>query len=152
MIENLHENEWLSLRVIRDPDARVNGYVYSHESRCQGRIVAVLPYQDTPEGRRYLLKSEVTPCWGLNQILCAITGGYEGGDIADDAVRGCSKKPVTRSPGTSSSRSASPTPASHPTRSTRSTASTPDWPHTRRGDRRRNATGERKPGGLAGER
>ncbi|MEU4703276.1 NUDIX domain-containing protein [Nonomuraea dietziae] len=69
------------------PEAGINGYVYSHESRCQGLIVAILPYRDTPTGRQYLLKSEVTPCWNLKPVRSAITGGYEGGDIADDAVR-----------------------------------------------------------------
>jgi 8-oxo-dGTP pyrophosphatase MutT (NUDIX family) len=87
MIETLHENEWLSLRVLREPDKGVNGYVYSHESRCGGRIVAILPYHDTAEGRQYLLKSETTPCWSLNQVMSAITGGYEGDNIEDDAVR-----------------------------------------------------------------
>lgn len=95
-IETLHENEWLSLRIVRQPDAGINGYVYSHESRCRGRIVAVLPYRlaKPPDGPtnssvrvEYLLKSEVTPCWGFDQHLSAITGGYEGGDIEDDAVR-----------------------------------------------------------------
>lgn len=85
--EVLHDNEWLSLRVTRRPEAGVNGYVYSHESRCQGRIVAVLPYRHGPAGLEYLVKSEMTPCWSYDQVLSAITGGYEGGDIEDDAVR-----------------------------------------------------------------
>lgn len=85
-VETLHANEWLSLRRVRKPEAGVDGYVFSHESRCQGRIVAVLPYRDTPDGRLYLLKSEMTPCWGFHQVLSSITGGYEGGDIEDDAV------------------------------------------------------------------
>jgi hypothetical protein len=29
----------------------------------------------------------MTPCWGFDQVLSAITGGYEGGGIEDDAVR-----------------------------------------------------------------
>ncbi|WP_433520107.1 NUDIX domain-containing protein (plasmid) [Nonomuraea sp. CA-143628] len=87
MIEVLHENEWLSLRVLREPAKGVNGYVYSHESRCEGRIVAVLPNRDADYGREYLIKSEVTPCWSLKPIRSALTGGYEGGEIADDAVR-----------------------------------------------------------------
>ena len=85
--ETLHANEWVSLRVTRLPDAGVMGYVYSHESRCQGQIVAILPYRVTQGGMEYLLKSEVTPCWGYGQVLSAITGGYEGEDIEDDAVR-----------------------------------------------------------------
>ncbi len=87
MIEVLHRNEWVSLHVIREPDRGVNGYVYSHETRCWGRIVALLPYRWTADGVQYLLKSEMTPCWSLDQVLSAITGGYEGDLIEDDAVR-----------------------------------------------------------------
>lgn len=96
MIEVLHENEWVSLQIVREPDAGVNGYVFSHESRCQGRIVALLPFRfvkapsgpwDSSARIEYLVKSEMTPCWSLDQVLSAITGGYEGGDIKDDAVR-----------------------------------------------------------------
>ncbi len=87
MIEVLHQNEWLSLHVIREPDRGVNGYVYSHETRCNGRIVALLPYRFTVDGMQYLLKSEMTPPWSLDQVLSSITGGYEGGLIEDDAVR-----------------------------------------------------------------
>lgn len=92
----LLDNEWLSLKVVRKPEAGVNGYVYSHESRCAGRIVAVLPWRMTksPGGPfdssariEWLLKSEVTPCWSFDPVVSAITGGYEGGDIEDDAVR-----------------------------------------------------------------
>lgn len=85
--EVLCDNEWLALHVIRDPGAGIDGYIYSHETRCKGRIIAVLPYPDRPEGRRYLVKSEVTPCWSLEPELSAMTGGYEGGDPEDDAVR-----------------------------------------------------------------
>ncbi|MCX5066748.1 hypothetical protein OOJ91_12915 [Micromonospora lupini] len=87
MIEILHENPWLSLRAVRDPERGINGYVFSHEDRCQGRIVAVLPFIDACSGRHYLVRSEVTPCWSLDPQLSALTGGYEGGDIEDDAVR-----------------------------------------------------------------
>jgi 8-oxo-dGTP pyrophosphatase MutT (NUDIX family) len=72
--------------MVRKPDEDVHGYVYSHETRCRGRIVAVLPYRDTPGGREYLVKSEMTPCWGFDRVRSAVTGGWEGGDIADDAV------------------------------------------------------------------
>jgi 8-oxo-dGTP pyrophosphatase MutT (NUDIX family) len=85
--ESLHDNDWVSLRLIYDPGRGVNGYVYSHETRCRGRIVAVLPWRDNGGRREYLVKSEVTPCWGTEFVLSAITGGWEGGDIADDAVR-----------------------------------------------------------------
>ncbi len=86
MIETLYDNPWLSLRITSDPDRGVDGYVYSHESRCHGRIVAVLPFRDTETGRVYLVRQETTPCWSMEPVLSAVTGGYEGGDIADDAV------------------------------------------------------------------
>lgn len=86
--ETLCHNEWLSLRRIANPEAGVNGYVYSRETRCQGRIVAVLAYRDGNHPREYLLKSELTPCWSMTeQVVSAVTGGYEGGAIEDDAVR-----------------------------------------------------------------
>src|SRR6266516_5881428 len=85
--EALFGNEWISLYVVRKPDGGISGYVYSHETRCQGRIVAVLPYRDTPAGREWRLKSELTPCWSFDPVVSAITGGYEGGEIEDDAVR-----------------------------------------------------------------
>ncbi len=80
-------NEWVSLKIVRKPESGVDGYVYSHETRCQGRIVAVLPYRAGPVHPEYLVKSEMTPCWGFDQVRSAITGGWEGGDIEDDAVR-----------------------------------------------------------------
>lgn len=87
----LYETPWLALCTMSDPEAGVSGYVYSRETRCQGRIVAVLPYRVMPRGHRwpreYLARVEVTPCWGMTPNVSAVTGGYEGGDIRDDAVR-----------------------------------------------------------------
>lgn len=84
-------NDWVSLMMVRDPAKDVDGYVYSHETRCRGRIVAVLPYQNRDMGccrrRQYLVKSEITPCWSSSPVMSAITGGWEGGDIAGDAAR-----------------------------------------------------------------
>jgi 8-oxo-dGTP pyrophosphatase MutT (NUDIX family) len=86
--ETLYQNEWVSLKKITAPEKGINGYVYSHETRCQGRIVAILPFKTGGKKFEILLKSEVTPCWNTDiPILSTITGGYEGGDIRDDAVR-----------------------------------------------------------------
>lgn len=86
--EELYHDKWLSLFVVKAPAKGVNGYVYSHETRCCGEIVAILPYRKPTNGvYQYLLKSEMTPCWGLDQKLSSITGGWEGGDIRSDAVR-----------------------------------------------------------------
>lgn len=92
--EILYENQWLSLCMVTSPFP----YVYSHETRCNGRIVAVLPFRDA-RNREYLVRSEVTPCWSPDPELSAITGGWEGGDIEDDVVREVLEEtgyPITR--------------------------------------------------------
>ena len=76
----LYDNEWLQLR---DRD----GYIFSHEIRCNGRIVVVLPYKRTgKDSWTFLVRNETTPCWGGPTLSC-ITGGVEGEDPLDDAVR-----------------------------------------------------------------
>lgn len=82
-IETLYDNEWVSLRQIRHPESAINGYVYSHESRCAGRIVSVLPYRrtGTSEAVEVLLRDEITPCWHtVEPQLSTITGGWEPHD------------------------------------------------------------------------
>lgn len=81
--EVLHENDWLSLRRLRVPSAQIGGYVYSHESRCNGRIVAALPFIAPA---RFLLRVEVTPCWGLGPVASAVTGGVDGDESCVQAV------------------------------------------------------------------
>lgn len=87
--EMLYQSPWVSLLMVRAPELGVDGYVYSHETRCAGRIVALLPFRQVQYGAlEFLLKSEMTPCWQLGQqTLSSITGGYEGGQIEDDAIR-----------------------------------------------------------------
>jgi hypothetical protein len=86
-IESIHENAWLSLRAVREPEQGVSGYFFSHENSCQGRKVAVLPYKRTDTGIMFLVKSEVTPCWSMEPVKSAVTGGYEGVNILEDAIR-----------------------------------------------------------------
>lgn len=86
-IESVYEDEWLSLRAVREPERGVSGYFFSHESSCQGRKVAVLPYRYINGRVKFLVKSEVTPCWSMDPVQSAVTGGYEGVDIVEDAIR-----------------------------------------------------------------
>jgi 8-oxo-dGTP pyrophosphatase MutT (NUDIX family) len=77
----LCNNEWLQLK---DKD----GYIYSHEIRCNGSIVVVLPYRKISEKMyAFLLRDEVTPCWSDGPTRSAITGGIESLDPGEDAVR-----------------------------------------------------------------
>lgn len=75
-------NEWLELRELP------NGYTYSHEVRCQGKIVLILPYRRLgKDGWEFLVRNETTPCWSDSATLSAMTGGVESTDIREDALR-----------------------------------------------------------------
>ena len=92
MNEVLYYNEWVSLHVVRRPEEGIHGYVYSHETRSSGLLVAVLGFRKSLlGGHEYLLRREVTPCWGwgppLEPSLSAVTGGWEGSNFYADAVR-----------------------------------------------------------------
>lgn len=68
----LYDNKWIQLR-------ETDNYVYSHESRCNGKIIAVLPF--IPKPFKYLARYEGTPCQANGVIkFCAITGGVEHDD------------------------------------------------------------------------
>lgn len=74
----LCDNEWLQLKEMKCPEHDIHGYVYSHEVRCNGYIVSVLPFRTTNERFEFLLRKEVTPCWHPTiQMISSITGGYE---------------------------------------------------------------------------
>ena len=80
-IETLYENKWLSLKKITDPDNDVDGYIYSHETRSNGKILSILPYRNNKDGKiEYLLRKEVTPSWGDEEKISSITGGVEDND------------------------------------------------------------------------
>jgi 8-oxo-dGTP pyrophosphatase MutT (NUDIX family) len=84
----LYKGKWLSLY-------EIDGYVCSNETRCNGRIVAVLPYRKvTVDGNttiHFLLRKEVTPPWcavsDRKEMVNSITGGIESHDPMDDAIR-----------------------------------------------------------------
>jgi len=87
----LCKTEWVSLRKMIDPEYGVNGYDYLHEDRCDGQIVVILPYRYNPETNllEFLLRSEVTPPWGMNESISSITGEVEKDSTSKilDAVR-----------------------------------------------------------------
>ena len=76
------DDKWVQLRsmVVNHGDGNESRYTYSHEIRCSGQIVSVLPFRYAPYGNiDFLIRKEVTPAWGhsLNQHMSSITGGVE---------------------------------------------------------------------------
>jgi len=76
MDKELFHNEWLSVK--ETPD----GYVYSHETRCNGKIVAILVYKED----EFLGRFEICAAHSPNIELCAITGGVEKDDPLMTAI------------------------------------------------------------------
>lgn len=89
----LWNNEWLSVRRIRNPSKGVYGYYYLHEERCNGYIASILPFRineyKITDRKEFLVRSELTPCWDIeNNVYSSITGGFDlkhGGSIAETA-------------------------------------------------------------------
>lgn len=77
-IKTLFKNKWISLM------EATNGtwtYVYSHETSCNGKKIAILPFRSNLRNPtatiQFLLRSEITPCWGGGRHIASITGGVE---------------------------------------------------------------------------
>jgi len=90
MINDLYTNKWISLKEVVDKEKGISGYVFSHESRCQGTIVAILPFRKIKDTKdyEYLLKCEVTPCWNIDlPVRSSITGGCENNSHEEDVIR-----------------------------------------------------------------
>ena len=92
-IKTLYKTNWVSLRRMIDPDNGVDGYDYLHEDRCDGKIIAILPYRNIESDnfpwnnqKEYLLRNEITPCWGMKSSVSAITGAVEKDDPIDTAI------------------------------------------------------------------
>ena len=71
----LCRNKWVSLKRMIGPTGE---YTYTHEDRCGGRIVSVLPFRHTSNGTLILAREEFTPPWGVEKLhLSSITGGVD---------------------------------------------------------------------------
>jgi 8-oxo-dGTP pyrophosphatase MutT (NUDIX family) len=80
------ETPWLSLYHLTDEERKIS-YVYSHESRCNGQIVSILPFRVLEDGsKEYLVRQEVTPCWGWQPVISSVTGGVDPGNTPDETV------------------------------------------------------------------
>jgi len=76
----LKSTPWLDLKEMRFPSKGIKSYIFSHETRCDGRIVAIMPYKRTGGRCFYLLRREVTPPWDPDDLkMSSITGGVDRG-------------------------------------------------------------------------
>ncbi|NQU99229.1 MAG: hypothetical protein HQ538_00685 [Parcubacteria group bacterium] len=100
-IETLYENPWVSLKQVVRPGNKIvkpgdtgYKYVFSHETRCNGQIVAILPYRynNKKKAIEFLVRIEVTPCWGQQYEMSSITGGVEHIISAPSAVEELSQE------------------------------------------------------------
>lgn len=76
----LLKNKWLSLKKMWGPTGE---YVYSHEERCEGHIVAILPWRRVSDRSMELfyVRDEFTPPWSANELQrSCFTGGVDEGE------------------------------------------------------------------------
>lgn len=80
----IFKNKWLSILKLNDP--KLGEYIYSHETRCNGKIIAILPFRVTDKDLEFLLRDELTPCWETDKlVVSSITGGFEN-DITETVL------------------------------------------------------------------
>lgn len=80
MDKELFHNEYLAV-IDRD------GYVFSREVRCNGVIVALLPFRASNDHFEFLARLEICPAHGPEPKLCSITGGVEPGVSVEETVQ-----------------------------------------------------------------
>jgi 8-oxo-dGTP pyrophosphatase MutT (NUDIX family) len=80
------ENEYVEMREIIHPEFP-SGYFYLHCHGTKGHTVAVIGFRRREGGLEFLIRKEISPAWGLHPMYCALQGGYEGGDIRENAAR-----------------------------------------------------------------
>lgn len=84
--ETLYENKWISLKKIVSDEH--HDYIFSHETSCNGKKVAILPFKEENDHIWYLVRDEVTPCWrGDKKVISSITGGVDEDDIRDVVIK-----------------------------------------------------------------
>lgn len=84
--KTVFKSDWVSI-LKTEPEGTDDEYFYLHESRCDGKIVAVLLYKRTgKDSWDYGVRKEVTPAWGMKPELSALTGGVEKGDTPDETA------------------------------------------------------------------
>ena len=76
----LFDNEWIQMRKMTDDEEpKIKGYIYSHEARCAGHIVACVPFRRrNGDSLEFMFRCEATPCWlGKSVVPSSFTGGVD---------------------------------------------------------------------------
>lgn len=82
----IQSTNWVSLKHLHYSEENIN-YVYSHECRCNGKIVAFIPYRIVDGVIEVLIRNEATPCWnGRFLVPSSFTGGVDPGSTIFDTV------------------------------------------------------------------
>jgi 8-oxo-dGTP pyrophosphatase MutT (NUDIX family) len=76
----LFRNQYLAV-IDRD------GYTFTREVRCDGVVVAILPFRRSGEELEFLARVEVCPAHGPAPERCSITGGLEPGQSVVEAAQ-----------------------------------------------------------------
>ena len=72
------KTDFLELREIKIPNSPIQGYVYSHEKKSNGKKVVLLPFRKVNGKTQFLIRIEPVPCWeGMNFLPVSITGSLE---------------------------------------------------------------------------
>lgn len=83
--KKLGGDEWLELRETETP---TGPYTYSHEIRCDGKIISILPYRRAGRDAYEIgIREEITPCWGEERSLSSVTGGVDKGEEPKAAAK-----------------------------------------------------------------
>ena len=80
MDKTLFQNQFLAV-IERD------GYFFSREIRCDGVIVAILPYRMNDNKLSFLARFEVCPAHGQEPELCSITGGLSRNSSVEETAQ-----------------------------------------------------------------
>lgn len=79
--KRLGGDEWIELR-------KTGYYTYSHEIRCDGQIIAIVPYiREGKDAWKLGIRTEVTPSWGRQVSHSALTGAVDKGEQPIESAR-----------------------------------------------------------------
>ena len=82
-LKTLFSTPWLELKEASTENYK---YVFSHEVRCKGTIIAILPFREKEGKMEFLMRFENNPAWGTGISLTCITGGMENNDVVKTAI------------------------------------------------------------------